>query len=58
MNPDQDAWTNLGQNALREFLEYYPRKSTWPQHIPIYDLPPLEKDRESEQAGCLTSLYS
>ena len=29
--------------------------STWPQRIPIYDLPPLEKDWKREQAGYLVS---
>ena len=35
----------------------YSRISTWPQHIPFQNLLPLEKDRNSEQAGRLTSLY-
>ena len=39
------------QDALRELVECNPWKknlriSTWPQHIPIHNLPLLEKDRK------------
>ena len=40
------------------FLRDESRISTWPQHIPIHNLLPLEKDRKSEQARYLSSSYS
>ena len=36
-------------------VRYLHRISTWPQHIPIHNLLPLEKERKSVQAGYLGS---
>ena len=41
-----------------EFRQKYSKISTWPQHILIHNLQPVEKDKKSEQAGHLDSLYS
>ena len=32
-------------------MQKFSRKSNWPHYIPIHNLPPLEKDKKSEQAG-------
>ena len=36
----------------------YSKISTWPQNITIHNMPLLEKDGKSEQAGRLSSSYS
>ena len=41
-----------------QYTQNYSRISTWQQYIPIHNLPLLEKDRKSEQAGHLGSSYS
>ena len=39
-------------------MQKYLRISTWPEPIPIYKMPPLEKDKESEYAGCLVFFHT
>ena len=55
--PWQKRSSDLDGDALRKLVEYnprkkYPRISTWPQHTPINNMPPLEKHKKSELAGC------
>ena len=61
---NQDEYTIKPQTRYFERIsgmqsvQKYSRISTWPQHILNCNLPPLEKDRKSEQAEGLGSLYS
>ena len=55
MKPDQNAIKKIdGKQSVQKYLKI----NTWPQCILIHNLPPLEKDRKSEQAGHLASSYS
>ena len=51
---DQDTKRIGGMQSMQK----YSRIRTRFQHILIHNLPPLEKDRKSVQAGCFGSSYS
>ena len=60
MIPDQDAHRSryFKRIGWMQSLQKYSRISTWLRHIAINNLPPLEKDRKSEEARRLGSSYS
>ena len=59
MNQDKDAH----QDSSTELVECNQHKSSQelantPQHIPIHNLPPLEKDRKIEQISSIPNAFS